>query len=767
MEANHGVAADPKSISASPSCWSHFWSSALRSKPLETLSSSSFGEESSRSGSSDELVRRLGMFDLILIGIGASIGAGIFVVTGTVARDAGPGVTISFILAGISSVLNALCYAELASCFPAVVGGAYLYSYTAFNEITAFLVFTQLMVDYHIGAASIARSLASYLVNLLEMVPAFKDHIPDWIGHGSHKFLGGTLSINILAPIILVILTLILCRGVGDTSIINSFMTTLKSVGNILLYSLSLLLSLLAHLNFKVDVANWSPFVPNGFKPVLTGATVVFFAYTGFDAVANSAEESKKPQRDLPIGIMGSLLVCASLYIAVCLVITGMVPYKLLGEDAPLAQAFTAKGMKYVSVLISIGAVAGLATTLLVGLYVQSRFYLGLGRDGLLPGFFAKVHPTRHTPIRSQIWAGLVAGVLAGIFNVRVLSHILSVGTLTGYSVVAACVVAIRWKDKSGTISARGTASWREGTCCLFLLALCGFGAGVCFRYNGSFIIVLVASIIAIFALSALYWRQVYGETPGFSCPGVPFLPGIGILFNMFLFAQLHKEAWVRFLVLSVISVGVYAIYGQYHAKPPSSKLTTQYHQTQVDGRSRSGWLGVFTVVGGVEWGGGEVEADDFGWFLAGEAGSGGRRWRHGGVASDDVVRLLELGGLAVLIWLGGGVFGWAAWLSTGGGADRKRRLSRWRVFCGPSWLGFPRSWAFTPVLVFAGFARTVVCGWLAFRSQNVCRNGLGLERSFQFGPKRGMVWGFVDEEVATVDGWRYLSRISLSVVLC
>ncbi|CAM8899473.1 unnamed protein product [Rhodiola kirilowii] len=567
MESNHGVAADPKSISASPSCWSHFWSSALRSKPLETLSSSSFGEESSRSGSSDELVRRLGMFDLILIGIGASIGAGIFVVTGTVARDAGPGVTISFILAGISSVLNALCYAELASRFPAVVGGAYLYSYTAFNEITAFLVFTQLMVDYHIGAASIARSLASYLVNLLEMVPAFKDHIPDWIGHGSHKFLGGTLSINILAPIILVILTLILCRGVGDTSIINSFMTTLKV--------LIVIIVVIAG-TFKVDVANWSPFIPNGFKPVLTGATVVFFAYTGFDAVANSAEESKKPQRDLPIAIMGSLLVCASLYIAVCLVITGMVPYKLLGEDAPLAQAFTAKGMKYVSVLISIGAVAGLATTLLVGLYVQSRFYLGLGRDGLLPGFFAKVHPTRHTPIRSQIWVGLVAGVLAGIFNVRVLSHILSVGTLTGYSVVAACVVAIRWKDKSGTISARGTAAWREGTCCLFLLALCGFGAGVCFRYNGSFIIVLVASIIAIFALSALYWRQVYGETPGFSCPGVPFLPGIGILFNMFLFAQLHKEAWVRFLVLSVISVGVYATYGQYHAKPPSSKLTTQ-----------------------------------------------------------------------------------------------------------------------------------------------------------------------------------------------
>ncbi|CAM8990981.1 unnamed protein product [Rhodiola kirilowii] len=278
---------------------------------------------------------------------------------------------------------------------------------------------------------------------------------------------------------------------------------------------------------------------------------------------------------------MGSLLVCAALYIAVCLVITGMVPYKLLGEDAPLAEAFTAKGMKYVSVLISIGAVAGLTTTLLVGLYVQSRLYLGLGRDGLLPGLFAKVHPTRHTPVHSQIWVGLVASILAGLFNVHLLSHILSVGTLTGYSVVAACVVAIRWEDKSGNVvTARGIAAWREGTCCLLIIASCGFGAGVCYRYNGSFIIVLVAGIIAVFALSALYWRQVYGETPGFSCPGVPIIPGICILFNMFLFAQLHEEAWVRFLVLSVVSVGIYASYGQYHAKPLSSKQTTQYHRT-------------------------------------------------------------------------------------------------------------------------------------------------------------------------------------------
>ncbi|KAF8380562.1 hypothetical protein HHK36_028050 [Tetracentron sinense] len=549
--------------SGSSSWLSIFWSSALRTK---TLASSSL--HTNIRTSTEGLVRRLGLFDLILIGVGASIGAGIFVVTGTVARDTGPGVTISFILAGVACVLNALCYAELASRFPAVVGGAYLYSYTAFNELTAFLVFAQLMLDYHIGAASIARSLASYLVTILELFPFFKENVPSWIGHGGEEFLGGTLSINILAPILLALLTIILCRGVGESSALNLFMTTTKII---------IVLIVIAVGAFEVDVSNWSPFAPNGFKAIVTGTTVVFFAYVGFDAVANSAEESQRPQRDLPIGILGSLLICAALYIGVCLVITGMVPYTFLAEDAPLAEAFSSKGLKYVSVLISIGAVAGLTTTLLVGLYVQSRLYLGLGRDGLLPSIFAEVHPTRRTPVHSQIWVGVVAGILAGLFNVRVLSHILSVGSLTGYSVVSACVVTLRWKDKSASqVSTRWTSSWQEGVICLVTVACCGFGAGLCYRYNASFIFLVAAILIAVLAVLGLCFRQVYAHPPGFSCPGVPIVPTICIFFNIFLFAQLHHEAWVRFVVLSIISICIYAFYGQYHADPLSSDLA--YH---------------------------------------------------------------------------------------------------------------------------------------------------------------------------------------------
>ncbi|GAB4861968.1 Cationic amino acid transporter 9, chloroplastic [Ancistrocladus abbreviatus] len=552
-----GQGFDRSSSSVSKFC-SNFWASARRTKPFELRGGGS-AAAGVNSGDHEGLIRRLGLSDLILLGIGASIGAGIFVVTGTVARDAGPAVTISFLLAGASCILNALCYAELASRFPAVVGGAYLYAYTAFNELTAFLVFSQLMLDYHIGAASIARSLASYVINLLELFPHIKGHIPNWIGHGGAQFLG-VFSINALAPILLLFLTLVLSRGVGESSAVNSFMTVTKVV---------IVIIVIIAGAFKVDVTNWSPFAPNGFQAILTGATVVFFAYVGFDAVANSAEESRKPQRDLPISIMGSLFVCIALYVGVCLVITGMVPYQLLGEDAPLAAAFTSKGMKFVSILISVGAVAGLTTTLLVGLYVQSRLYLGLGRDGLLPQLFAKVHPKRHTPIHSQVWVGLVAAVLAGLLNVHVLSHILSVGTLTGYSVVAACVVSLRFEDKSANqASGSWSTRWEEGVVCLVVIACCGFSAGGIYRFGAPYLFLILPILIAIASCAALYVRHVYAAPPGFSCPGVPILPSLCIFFNLFLFAQLHIEAWMRFVIVSLIAMGIYAFYGQFHANP-------------------------------------------------------------------------------------------------------------------------------------------------------------------------------------------------------
>ncbi|KAL0429104.1 UNVERIFIED_CONTAM: Cationic amino acid transporter 9, chloroplastic [Sesamum radiatum] len=351
-------------------------------------------------------------------------------------------VTISFIIAGVSCVLNALCYAELASRFPAVVGGAYLYTYSAFNEITAFLVFTQLMLDYHIGAASIARSLASYVVTVLELILFLKDNIPSW--------------------------------GVGESSILNSIMTVTKIL---------IVLFVIIVGAFKVNVSNWTPFAPNGFKSILTGATVVFFAYVGFDAVANSAEESKKPQRDLPLGIIGSLMVCVALYIGVCLVITGMVPYQYLGEEAPLAEAFTSKGLKYVSVLIS----------------------------------FCCCWTYNNT----FGWALCSASTLACLLNVHVLSHILSVGSLHNTLTFSShgkllqstlfqhVWVRLRWKDEtSSQASTKLISSRAEGIIYLLAIACCGFTAGVLFRFGASFIFLIVAAVIGILSAAALYVRQ-------------------------------------------------------------------------------------------------------------------------------------------------------------------------------------------------------------------------------------------------------------------
>ncbi|XP_040930280.1 cationic amino acid transporter 9, chloroplastic isoform X2 [Gossypium hirsutum] len=510
-----------KDATSSSTCFSHFCSSALRAKTLKSSSSTN--------NSSDGLIRRLGVFDLILLGVGASIGAGIFVVTGTVARDAGPGVTISFILAGASCVLNALCYAELASRFPAVVGGAYLYAYTAFNEITAFLVFMQLMLDYHIGAASIARSLASYVATIFELIPALKGNIPPWVGHGGQEFFGGTLSINILAPILLAVLTVILCLGVGESSAVNSFMTAAKVVIVIFVIIVG---------SFKVDVDNWSPFAPNGVKHIFTGATVVFFAYVGFDAVANSAEESKRPQ-----------------YWSCCWAYNNPSSWSIC--PVYMMECFSE----------------------------QSRLYLGLGRDGLLPSIFAKVHPIRHTPIHSQIWVGIIAAVLGGLFNVHILSHILSVGSLTGYSVVAACVVTLRWKNNTGNrVSSKCISTWCEGVLCIFLVACCGFAAGVLYRFGTHFIFMIVAVVIAIMACAALCFRQAYSDPPGFSCPWVPIVPSVCIFFNIYLFAQLHYEAWIRFIILSIVSVGIYAFYGQYHANPRLDE-TIIYHMAPEEDR--------------------------------------------------------------------------------------------------------------------------------------------------------------------------------------
>jgi len=272
-----------------------------------------------------------------------------------------------------------------------------------------------------------------------------------------------------------------------------------------------------------------------------------------------------------------SLVVCAGMYVAVCLVVTGMVPYIKLGGDAPLANAFQEKGLHFVSILIAVGAVCGLTTTLLVGLFVQSRLYLGLGRDGLLPAFFSRINSRYHTPVTAQLWVGFVAATLAGVFNVSHLSHILSVGCLASYTVVCACLVMLRidtgdqWQEHENLSSQKGPTRWQEAMLCVLSVALTGFLVGLCYRTSAPVAYSIALLVVMALLLIPLITRQDYKRPSGFACPWVPLLPVLSIGFNTFLFAQLHWEAWVRFGVVSGLAVLVYALYGQYNATPDTS----------------------------------------------------------------------------------------------------------------------------------------------------------------------------------------------------
>eukprot|EP00850_Spirogloea_muscicola_P021703 SM000258S09119 [mRNA] locus=s258:92515:97200:- [translate_table: standard] len=497
-----------------------------------------------------ELSRSLGPVDLVLLGIGASIGAGIFVVTGVAARQAGPAVALSFALAGLACVIDALCYAELASRFPAVVGGAYLYTYATFGELAAFLVFCNLMFDYHIGAASIARSLASYLASLLlEVLPGAIAWLPAWLSPSGMPLLSGLLSINALAPLILAGLTVILCHGVRKSATLNTYMTTLKVV---------IVLLVIAIGSTRVNPANWHPFAPHGAGLVVSAASTVYFAYVGFDA------------RDLPIGIMVSLAVCTVLYVAVSLVITGMVPFDEIDPSSPLADAFARNKMPFVEGFINVGAVVGLTTTLLVGLFVQSRLYLGVGRDGLLPDCLSVVHSVLHTPVRAQVWVGAVAFILAALFDVARLSHILSVGVLVSYSVVCACVIVLRVDESYAVAQGAvwgGLARKQEAIACIGVSALLAFTAGLLIRWKLPAWLLAPIVLAGGLAVVSLLTRQAFPKAQNFACPFVPALPLVGIVFNVYLLAQMHYEAWIRLGAITLLAVVAYILYGRHHSR--------------------------------------------------------------------------------------------------------------------------------------------------------------------------------------------------------
>ena len=482
------------------------------------------------------LKRQLTFAQLCMLGVGGSIGAGVFSLTGVAASAAGPAVIFSFIFAGIIAAIDALCYSEMASRYPQA-GAVFLWLHLTFGELPALLVSMNLLVDYTVAAALISRSFAVYLVEFLKYTGI--GAVPSWVATVP---VTEVISFSFIAPLLLLLLTLVLCRGTETGAVLNIILTSIK-VGIILLVCLVGM--------FHVQPRNWSPFFPLGVESVFRTSSTVFFSYVGFDTIASSSEECKDPLRDLPRAIMTSLGVCVAIYCAVCLVLTGMIPYDKIDLAAPLSSAFAGLGLGWVQTLISLGGVVGLATTLLIGLFAQSRIYLGIARDGLLPAFLANIHPVFQTPLNAQVLCGLLPMVLSAFFNVRLLAELLDIGVILAYGTVCASVLVQRSTDRAHTTRWLGVLVAASSVPFTLLK----------YKATDSWVANAAAFLLPLAALAPLLRVADYPSPAAgvcFACPAVPFVPLAGVVLNVYLAVNLTLAAWLRLLVLWTLLLGYY-----------------------------------------------------------------------------------------------------------------------------------------------------------------------------------------------------------------
>ncbi len=403
-------------------------SNLLKTKSLEQLVS-----DVEHGGKS--LKRTLTAFDLTLLGIGAIIGTGIFVLTGTAAANqAGPAIGVSYLAAGLACAFAALCYAEFASMIP-IAGSAYTYAYATLGEIFAWMIGWDLILEYAVGSMTVAVGWSGYFQRILA---GFGLHLPVWMTASPWAAEGAV--INLPAAIIVLFITGLLVVGVRESARFNAVMVAIK---------LAAVLFFIAAGATYVKPENWSPFMPYGFSGVMAAAAVVFFAYIGFDAVSTTAEEAKNPQRDLPIGIIASLVLCTILYLVVSAVLTGILPvveYKTNAQflNAPVGFALAVINQDWAAGLVSAGAVAGITSVLLVMLMSQPRIFFAMSRDRLLPAGASKVHPKFKTPYVTTIITGLVVSLCAALVPIQILGEMTSIGTLFAFMIVCAAVMMLR-----------------------------------------------------------------------------------------------------------------------------------------------------------------------------------------------------------------------------------------------------------------------------------------------------------------------------------
>ncbi|WP_406505915.1 amino acid permease [Streptomyces sp. NBC_00212] len=462
------------------------------------------------------LKKSLSALDLTVFGVGVIIGTGIFVLTGKVAKEnAGPAVSLAFVVAGIVCALAALCYAEFASTVP-VAGSAYTFSYASLGELPAWIIGWDLVLEFALGTAVVAVGWSGYVRSLLDNAGW---HLPESLSgrDGAHGF-----GFDILAAALVLVLTGILVLGMKLSARVTSVVVAVK---------VTVVLIVIVAGAFFIKSGNYSPFIPkaqpqtaggnlkaplielmSGYAPtnfgvmgIFTAASVVFFAFIGFDVVATAAEETRNPQRDMPRGILGSLLICTILYVAVSIVVTGMQHYTALSVDAPLADAFKATGHPWFAGVISFGAAVGLTTVCMILLLGQTRVFFAMSRDGLLPRFFCHVHPRFRTPHRPTILLGVIIAIVAGFTSLSELAELVNIGTLFAFVVVAIGVVIL---------------------------------------------------------------RHTRPDLPrAFRTPLVPWVPAAAVAASLWLMLNLPAETWIRFGVWMVIGVVVYFGYGRSHSR--------------------------------------------------------------------------------------------------------------------------------------------------------------------------------------------------------